>query len=319
MSRRGAVEVGVMVALGTTESQIDSAVRRIVTQARRAEESSLDLLGVGHHIDHSGRPWLQPVPTLTHLAAITDRIKLMTAILLVPLYHPVTLAEDLATLHVLSDGRFVLGAGMGWRQDEYVEAGLDWAGRRKRMDQTLRAIRGIWAGQGCTMEGADFTVDVGGPGLQLPGGMPDIVLAGQAPAAVARAARQGDGWIVSSETPLPEFAALAAHYRSTARAANRGDGGRIVVMRNIVIKRDSTEAGSIARRLYYSRRRLWQQRGSELFLAGDLNECAAQAQAYIDAGADAFLLTIEPGGHAYAELEETMELLGQLRALLNQG
>jgi alkanesulfonate monooxygenase SsuD/methylene tetrahydromethanopterin reductase-like flavin-dependent oxidoreductase (luciferase family) len=315
MKKKSNLEVGLMIPLGTGDSDAPSTVARIVDQARLAEQHELDLVGVGHHILRSRSPWLQPLPALAYLASVTERIKLMTAVLLLPLYNPVPLAEDLATIHLLSRGRFIFGAGIGWRPEEYTEAGLSWPGRASRTEEALEAIRSIWAGNGCTMRGRHFTLDVKGAGLQTPGSPPPIFVAGRSRPAVARAARLGDGWVASSETPLAEFCELAAHYGSVVKAANTGRTENIAVMRNVVISGNRAEALSIAERLW-QQRPLWREKGQELFLVGDVNDCAEQARTYLDTGANCLLLTIEPDGLPYADPVTTVELLGSLRALL---
>lgn len=309
------MEVGLMIPLGTGDSDGQEAVARIVDQARLAEEHALDIVGVGHHILRSRSPWLQPLPALAYLASTTERIKLMTAVLLLPLYNPVPLAEDLATIHLLSRGRLVFGAGIGWRPEEYTEGGLNWAGRASRMEEALEAIRAIWAGNGCQLHGQHFTLDINGAGLQDFSAPPLIFVAGRSRPAVGRAARLGDGWVVSSETTLAEFRDLAAHYREVAKTANPGRTANIAIMRNIVISHDRKEAAIIAEELW-EQRQLWREEGRDIFLVGDIDDCVAQAQAYIDAGANSLLLTIEPTGLPYADPASTVELVGSLRAAL---
>tara|TARA_B110000438_G_scaffold287328_1_gene319506 strand:+ start:176 stop:1141 length:966 start_codon:yes stop_codon:yes gene_type:complete len=143
---------------------------RLSNHAQAADRAGVDRLAVSDHVafgddlDDYGDPskggtaggrqptgpdgaWLEPLTTLTWLAARTDRIRLQTGILLAALRRPVVLAKTAATLDVLSNGRLDLGVGVGWQAAEYEAAGLDFANRGRLLDHSLEVCRALWAGE----------------------------------------------------------------------------------------------------------------------------------------------------------------------------
>ena len=139
----------------------------MLDQARGADAAGVDRLIVSDHIafgtdlDAYGDPkqggtaggrqptgpdghWLEPLTTLSFIAAQTNTIRLQTGILLAALRRPAVLAKTAATIDVLSGGRLDLGVGVGWQQAEYQVAGLDFAGRGRRLDHTLEVCQRLW-------------------------------------------------------------------------------------------------------------------------------------------------------------------------------
>ena len=118
--------------------------------AVKAEELGLDDVWVSEHIivprDQFPRSPLfyDPVLTLTWVAAVTRRVRLGTSVLVLPMRHPLPLAKELATLHNLSEGRLILGAGVGWLKPEFAALGVPFAERGRRLDEGLAMMRAVW-------------------------------------------------------------------------------------------------------------------------------------------------------------------------------
>ncbi len=150
--------------------------------ARAADVAGIDRLLVsdhvvfGEHLDAYGRPesggvdggrqptgpdghWLEPLTVLSHVAALTTRIRLGTNILLAALRRPVVLAKSAATLDVLSHGRLDLGVGIGWQREEYDAAGLDFGARGRLLDESLALLRAYWTESRIGGETAGVTFD----------------------------------------------------------------------------------------------------------------------------------------------------------------
>jgi probable F420-dependent oxidoreductase len=124
------------------------AIRRAAVQA---EELGFDDLWVSEHIivpkDAAYPPsaiFYDPVLTLTWAAACTTRVGLGTSVLVLPMRHPLPLAKELATLQNLSEGRLILGAGVGWLEAEFAALGVPFSERGRRMDEGIAMMRAVW-------------------------------------------------------------------------------------------------------------------------------------------------------------------------------
>src|SRR3954453_21919918 len=132
------------------------AIRRAATQA---EELGFADVWVSEHIivpkDAAYPPsaiFWDPVLTLTWAAACTGRVGLGTSVLVLPMRHPLPLAKELATLHNLSGGRLILGAGVGWLEPEFAALGVPFKERGRRMDEGIAMMRAVWTQDPVTFE-----------------------------------------------------------------------------------------------------------------------------------------------------------------------
>lgn len=141
--------------------------------------------------------WLEPLTTLTWLAAQTSSVRLGTNILLAALRRPVVLAKTLATLDVLSGGRVDLGVGVGWQREEYEAAGLVFADRGRLLDHTLEVCQALWSGGATDYESPELSFERVhcSPTPIQDGGIPIWVSGTVNPRAMRRLARFGSGWI----------------------------------------------------------------------------------------------------------------------------
>lgn len=165
--------------------------------AREAEEAGFDSIWVGeHHFTSDG--YLSAVfPFLGALAATTDRVMLGTKVLLAPLHHPIRIAEDAAAVQVLSGGRMILGAAVGYREEEFEGFGISLAARASRMREAVKVLRSASAGEPVRIgSGSDRSVLVTPVSAPIP-----IWLGGAAPAALRRAGEMADGFIAPIGTP----------------------------------------------------------------------------------------------------------------------
>jgi probable F420-dependent oxidoreductase len=153
--------------------------------ARTAEELGFDHLIASSHL-LAGAVGVTPDPLvlLSAVAGATTRIGLVTSVLILPLYNPVVVAHQTATLDRLSGGRFTLGVGTGWDTAEFEAAGVPFAGRGRRADEQLDAVRKLWRDE------AEVRLGVR---PRTPGG-PPVWVGGHSDAALRRALRYGDAW-----------------------------------------------------------------------------------------------------------------------------
>lgn len=148
-------------------------------------------------------PLLDPLLVLMQVAARTERIRLGTNVYILPLRHPLAVARMAMTLDLLAQGRFIFGIGVGWLEEEFEAAGVDFATRAGRTREYVRAIRVLWTEPEPSFAGRYVSF---GPlkfepkPAQKP--HPPIVFGGESAAALRRAAALGDGWYGVGHTPL---------------------------------------------------------------------------------------------------------------------
>ncbi|MEU1280089.1 LLM class flavin-dependent oxidoreductase [Streptomyces sp. NPDC005805] len=162
--------------------------RSLTHWARGAEEAGFSTVAVFDRVVYDS---YEPLTALAAAAAVTERVSLMTALAIAPLRTNTALfAKQAATVDHLSEGRLVLGLGVGIREDDFTAGGVPLRGRGAATDRQLAELRRIWTAD------ADRP-DTLGPRPARPGGVP-LVLGGHTPAAIRRAARSADGWIAGS-------------------------------------------------------------------------------------------------------------------------
>jgi probable F420-dependent oxidoreductase len=168
--------------------------------------------------------------TLSAIAARTERIRLGTSIYLLPLSHPLEVAEQVASLDVLSGGRVIFGAGMGYRPYEYEALALPYHQRGQLMSECLEIVQGVWEHEAFSYTGKFYgfeEVTVTPRPVQRP--RIPVWVGANTDAAMQRAARSGDGWIVGFSDRLPKLTPRLDQYRSLA--AQHGRRATVCLMR----------------------------------------------------------------------------------------
>jgi probable F420-dependent oxidoreductase len=140
-----------------------------------------------------------PLVTLGWIAGWTERIALGTSIVILPLHNPIRLAKEVATLQELSGGRFTLGVGVGWHQDEFGFLGVEFNGRDRRADEQIRLMRALWDGER-DFEGRYWSFHDATTAPQ-PSPRPELWIGGSSDRAIRRARELGDAWHPSRGSP----------------------------------------------------------------------------------------------------------------------
>jgi alkanesulfonate monooxygenase SsuD/methylene tetrahydromethanopterin reductase-like flavin-dependent oxidoreductase (luciferase family) len=231
--------------------QLDLMVR----QMEWGQAAGLTSFMLAQHWVYGDITHLQPVPLAARLAAeLAPASRLGTAIMIAPVYHPIALAEEAATLDIITGGRFILGVGIGYKSDEIRAMGIDPAERASRMEEILPLLPRLWREDRITHRGRYFSFENVEPHIRpvSPKG-PTILVGAKMPAAVERAARLADGWLAPSKIPFDGLEKLSGLFHDTRRKAGR-PSGTITMLRQVVVDRSAERA--LERHLALSKLRL---------------------------------------------------------------
>ena len=196
--------------------------REHVEQVRLARAVGFTSIWASQHYLSDPFTYFQPIPTLARLAADARGLTLGTGVLLLPLHHPVDIAEQLATLDVIADGRLVCGVGLGYRDVENTAMGHDPKQRVGRLVEGLEVLERLWSGEPVDYEGRHFnlrSVRISMRPMQSP--RPPIWLAANSDGGVRRAARLGDAWLMNPHTTLATLERQLALFRRERTALGR--------------------------------------------------------------------------------------------------
>jgi probable F420-dependent oxidoreductase len=216
--------------------------------ARKAEELGFESLWIPEHIllpvtyrsrypySASGRmpappetPLHDPMLALAYVAGITSKIRLATGIFVVPLRNPFATAKAVASLDVLSGGRFIFGVGIGWLEEEFEGVGMSFKDRALRTREYIALMKELWSKSEPQYRGR--TVGIEGfkcepKPVQKP--HPPIVLGGHTEPSLRRAAQIGDGWYGIADD-MAQTRAVIARLREHERASNRATALELTV------------------------------------------------------------------------------------------
>lgn len=285
---------------------------RILVGAAAIPEPDRDWLAAAERLPvesvWQGGHLLPPSPTgeaITRLAlmtAWTERVRVGTAVLLLPLYHPVVAAKQLADLDSRSGGRVTVGVGVGGEfRHEFEAVGVPVSERGPRTDEAMGVLRSLWRGGPVSHHGRFFHLDdtelrpvrpPGGGASAMRQGGPPLIVSGRKQPAMRRAARLGDGWMPYLVSP-DAYARSARVIEHEAQAASRDlTGFEWMMYLYCSIRRDSDRArADVATFLggaYGAKPAAMLDR---IAPAGTPEEVAARLQAYVDAGVRHFIIS----------------------------
>lgn len=215
----------------------------LVTIATRAEQLGYDSLWAFQRLLHPAegdwgpmyRAVQDPLITLAHVAAVTERARLGFAVVNAPFYSPILLAKQLTTLDEVSGGRLDAGLGLGWAEEEFQAAGVDYAHRGARTEEFISCLKAIWTQDVVTFDGRFYrmpAVRVDPKPVQRP--HPPLLLGGTAERALRRVGRIADGWISSSRHDLANIGSDLDVMRGAASEAGRDLGQLRFIVRGVL-------------------------------------------------------------------------------------
>jgi probable F420-dependent oxidoreductase len=228
------VKFGIGITPGDPEgSSVGEHMASAYEWCTRAEELGFDFATVGHHRFTAGfgvAPWVY----LAAIAARTSSLRLGTGVFLLPLDHPLDVAEEVATLDQVSGGRAFLGAGLGYRRYEWDALQLPYERRGTRMTEALEIVQRAWTDDTVSFHGEHFDFDdvpVLPKPVQRP--RPPVWIGANVGPGIRRAARLADAWMVGFGDRLPALESRVAAFR--AESADNGRAGEVCLMRLVGI------------------------------------------------------------------------------------
>lgn len=283
----------------------------IKTFARRVEDLGFDSLFVTDHLLSAqhfySASFLEPLSTLAVAAGVTERVRLGTSVLVLPTRNPVVLAKEMSTLQYLSNNRFILGAGVGWNQAEFVSTGGDKNQRGRRTDEILDIAIPLMEGETVTYHGRYYSVDeisieprpsrrpelwIGGGSQLASDKSPDKPMLVPA---VKRRILKADGWIPRPTCPPEDQARDWAEIQEGLADAGRDIAQFTVAHENFMHFVDTSDR----RRAREEQRPAFLKvmstnRGADylesVYLFGTPDEIVEQLQARVEAGIGYFML-----------------------------
>jgi alkanesulfonate monooxygenase SsuD/methylene tetrahydromethanopterin reductase-like flavin-dependent oxidoreductase (luciferase family) len=278
-----------------------SLMPTLIEQVRVADAVGFDAFSMGDHYNIPGLQRLNQVPALARLCAEVKRCAVGTAITLLGLRHPVTIASELASLDVLNGGKSFAAFGLGYREEELRAFHLTKKQRFDRFVEGVELVRRLWTEDRVSFSGRAFNladVSVDPKPLQKP--RPPIWLAANTDTAVERAAKLADGWMIGPHSAIDELERQAALCRQSWSAAAKPGAPDMPIIRETFVAKSKKEAVEKARpcleHLYRSIYIRWKQNEamtdpSELawafdrlargrFILGSPSECIDQIREY---------------------------------------
>jgi probable F420-dependent oxidoreductase len=264
---------------------------RVAEDAREAEALGYEFVSTGEHVFFHG-PIGNGLISLAAAAGATSRIKLISAITLVPLYPAALLAKQVAALDVVSGGRFNLGVGVGGEYPKEFEAcGVPLGERGARTNEALEVLRRLWTEDDVSFQGRFNTLDgvtLSPKPVQRP--HPPVWISGRSDAAMRRCARYGTGWLPYMYTPEKLAGSLEtiASHAADCQREQPVDPGLFIFF---AVHEDRQRAIAMAtERLSVQYNQDFSRLVGKYALAGSPQDCVARLREYVDAGARTILL-----------------------------
>jgi alkanesulfonate monooxygenase SsuD/methylene tetrahydromethanopterin reductase-like flavin-dependent oxidoreductase (luciferase family) len=294
-----------------------------------AEALGFSYMVAGQHFLGSELRYFQPVPYLVHLSHAAPSMHVVTGIMLLSMANPVDMAEQIATLDVVTDGKAVFGVGLGYSEREFRAMGIDGKQKVRRFVDGLDLIRKLWSGDEVNFSNDFWTVEDVRPAVlpaQRPG--PPVWIGGQAAPAIKRAAQLGDAWYAPPFPSHTELAALRASYLAVREELGLAPARDFPLRRELIVADTRAEARALAAErseLRYKTYKSWGLSGQntpvgkketgipieEQFLLGSADEIVDQLGALqADLGMTHFMFKSHWQGLPHADAMKQLERFG---------
>ena len=315
-------------------TDVSREIPLMLEQVRAARDSGFHSLWLGQHFLMAPVPYFAFTPLIARLIPESGNMMIGPCIQLLPLYNPVTVAEEAASLDVMSGGRYVLGVGLGYRQEECDAFGIGWKERASRMTEGIEVIRRLWTEESVHHQGKYY--QVGGQGMSLkpvqkPG--PPIWIAAVAEPAIKRAARIGDAWVILVTITFEELKDQVPMYLEAVREAGKPAPTEIPITRDIHIADKHANAWDECRDGLTRKYGLYNSLGlnssedakfsvedfaRDRFFVGDKEAVKDEILRYYEElGINHFILRMQWPGHDHETTMKSLHRLGEIIAEIN--
>ncbi len=284
----------------TARTSMVDRLNALLQQVATARNYGFDCVHVGQHYLSWPLQTLQPIPLLGRLAAEAGDMYLGTGVLLLSLHHPVEIAEQIATLDTICNGRFMFGVGLGYEDEEFHAFGLDRRDRVGRFEESLEIMKQLWTEDAVTFHGKYFSlsglVPTARP-IQRP--YPPIWIAANNHPAVRRAARLGDVWYANPHAVFATLQDQMVIYKEALAEAHAPPPEHIVLTREVYVAETRKAAIEECRPFLEKRYQVYLKQGQDealptgdrfdkpfeallenRFIVGDPDDCVRELRRY---------------------------------------
>jgi len=307
-----------------------AALNEQIAMVHAARDAGWHSVHAGQHYLSTEMTHIQPLPYLARLAAETGDMQVGMGILLLPLQNPVDVAENFASLDVVTGGRLIFGVGMGYREMEYNALGVEPKDKVHRFESNLDIVLRLWAGEEvdadlpwCRLEGAKLNL------LPIQRPRPPVWMAANADKAVERAAQTADAWMINPHAALSTVSRQVELYRDARQVAGKDVGESLPLMREIYCAKDrrtaiEKAAPYIAKK--YSAYAAWgqdkvmpdkesfemayKQLAADRFIVGSPEDCIEALQPWIELGVGRLIFRTHWAGLPVGDALDSIHLLG---------
>jgi alkanesulfonate monooxygenase SsuD/methylene tetrahydromethanopterin reductase-like flavin-dependent oxidoreductase (luciferase family) len=304
----------------------------MIEQVQQAKANGFVSLWAAQHFMTRPLQMLQPIPLLARLLSEAQGMMVGPNILVMPLLNPVAVAEEGLTMDLLSGGNYVVGIGLGYREEEYTAFNVKKSERASRLEEAIQVMRRLWTEPTVSHQGKYYNVPTMGLGARPthPGGPPIWIAASTEPA-IDRAARLGDAWLITFYPSISLLKDQMAMYRASLKKAGKPEPADIPILKECYISPNHKFALDECKgplQVKYNAYASWGQDKflpederfeqpfeefvKDRFLIGDVAFVRDEIQRYYETlGVNHFCLRIHWPGLEQSKVLRTIDLLGK--------
>ena len=211
-------------------------------QVRAAREAGFSLIATGEHFLAAPYQMSNSFTLLSRLAADAGDMQVAATVILVPLHNPVELAESIATLDAITNGKFVFGVGLGYREEEYTAFGVRPGERVGRFNEAMDLIKRLWSDEEVEFNGKYYNVPITKISTRPVQTPPPIWVAANNDVAIRRAARWGYPWLINPHATVPMVADQWNRYKAALDEFENPIPSELPMMREMYVAQDRETA-----------------------------------------------------------------------------